>query len=467
MRLGIRYQLLLPPLMLLLGVGAVSTWTALASADRARRRIERQMGDIVDTANAVTIPRNVQTLRLMKGLSGAGFLICDPRGEPLRDSQGEPVTTLPDVPLQLPEPKSDGDQAELGSPVEVAGETYFCRGVQLGRSKWTLYIFYPESLWRDALWHAIGPSLFLGATFGLGSIFFAIVMAQRLSRRIRELEQRTRSIARGDFSPMPVPNRNDELRDLSLSVNEMAAQLSEWQRTIEQNERLRLLAQVSGGLAHQLRNGVTGARLAMQLHARELDDGDESESLQVALRQLALIDMYLKRFFELGRSSDIRREPVCLVDLIDETIALVIPQCRHAGTQLEWERPKSASTILGDREQLQHLLLNIITNAIEAAGPGGWVRVGVSNEKASDSVLVRVIDSGPGPAPDVAARLFEPFVTGKREGVGLGLAVSRQVVENHDGSICWRRETESTCFEVRLPATELAPTTAVTGGKEE
>ena len=96
----------------------------------------------------------------------------------------------------------------------------------------------------------------------------------------------------------------------------------------------------------------------------------------------------------------------------------------------------------------------MIANGVEAAGPGGWVEVrwGVA---ADDRAFVEVRDSGPGPTPDVAARLFEPFVTGKREGVGLGLAVARQVAEAHGGAIRWTREAGCTCFRVELPFTDV------------
>jgi signal transduction histidine kinase len=91
-----------------------------------------------------------------------------------------------------------------------------------------------------------------------------------------------------------------------------------------------------------------------------------------------------------------------------------------------------------------------MTNAIEAAGPNGWVEVrwGLVSDQLA---FVEIRDSGPGPPPDVAARLFEPFVTGKREGVGLGLAVARQVVEAHGGTIRWTREAAGTCFRIELP----------------
>src|SRR5262249_36559930 len=151
----------------------------------------------------------------------------------------------------------------------------------------TLYVLYPEALWRNALWEAVRPPLLLGGSAGVAALLLAAGVGARLGRRVQGLEGRTRPIAAGDFSPKPPPGRDDELRDLGRSVNDMAQQLARLQEAVQKNERLRLLGQVGGGLAHQLRNGLTGVRLAVQLHAREC--GDDAEALDVALRQLALL----------------------------------------------------------------------------------------------------------------------------------------------------------------------------------
>lgn len=471
MRWSIRNQLLIPLGTLLLGVAGMGVWTALASAERARQQIEKQVHDVANTVNEATFPRNRQTLKLMKGLAGAEFLLCALGGKPLRDEEGQPLTTLSALPEQLPQPSADWQALHLGPRLAVGGKSYFCQGIHLGREgPWILYIFYPENLWHDALWGAIRPALFFGVVGGLASVVLTLLVAQRLSGRIREMERRTRLIAGGDFSPMPLPSRQDELRDLGRSVNEMAQRLAQFQQRVQQTERLRLLGQVSGGLAHQLRNGVTGARLAVQLHARESTGSGDPETLQVALRQLALVEMHLKRFLDLGRSADLRRQPCPVLPLLEETLALLRPQCRHAGIELRWQpppfRPEKEPTVRGDADQLRHLLLNVISNGMEAAGPGGWLAVQMDiaegkndimavpdgeKQKYPLSVIIEVRDSGPGPAPEVAERLFEPFVTGKPEGVGLGLAVGRQVVQALGGSLSWRRETGQTCFRIELP----------------
>ncbi|MGB6374457.1 MAG: HAMP domain-containing sensor histidine kinase, partial [Methylocella sp.] len=346
-------------------------------------------------------------------------------------------------------------------PVQAGKEVYLCGGVRLrhGRPGAILFILYPESLMREAVWQSLWPTLTLGIAGSLVSGLLSVLLTQLASMRIGNLERRTRLIAEGDFSPMPLPQVNDELRVLTRSVNDMAQRLAQFQDTIRQTERLRLLGQVRGGLAHQLRNGVAGARLAVQLHAQDCPAAHSDESLSVALRQLSLVEMHLKKFLDLGKAVALQRAPCRLEELLRETADLLGPQCRHAHIDLRLEPPDTATIELtADAAQLSHLFLNVLTNAVEAAGPGGRVAVrwGIG---PGERAFVEIRDSGPGPTPEVANRLFEPFVTGKREGVGLGLAVARQVAEAHGGTIRWTREAEATCFriEVAMPGDRTFP----------
>jgi signal transduction histidine kinase len=459
MRFSIRYQLLLPILALMLGLVGASTWSAWSSGQHARQRIEAQIDDIARTVKAQPFALSTQILHLMKGLSGAEFLLCDAERVPVRDDEGKLIGTLSDVPADLPMP-SDESKLHFDKPVRAGKTNYLCGGMALPHSSRPgaiLYIFYPESVWREAVWQSLGPALAVGIVGGVLSVFLSVLLAQRLARRFEELERRTRLIAGGDFSPMPLPGRNDELRDLGQSVNEMAEQLARFQETSRQTERLRLLGQVSGGLAHQLRNGVAGARLAVQLHAQDCQSNNDAESLQVALRQLALVELHLKKFLDLGKAIELHQQPCQLDAMIRDTAEMLGPQCRHARTELRLIAPESGPIPLSaDPAQLSQLILNVIMNAIEAAGPGGWVEVrwGLDVDRRA---FVEVRDSGPGPTPDVAGRLFEPFVTGKREGVGLGLAVARQVAEAHGGGIRWKREQNATCFHIELATIDIGP----------
>jgi signal transduction histidine kinase len=453
MRWRIRYQLLVPCLLLLVGVIGVSVWMALDTAERARRQIETRVRHVAQNLVLETsYPLAENVLVQMKRLSGADYLLVPP--------DGLPVSTLPTLPEALPATEAIGDdwqKLRLGPPVRAGGQTYLCSGIRLTRpprTGETLYILYPETLWRDALWDALQPVIVLGASFGLASLALSFGLGQRLSRRVRELERRTRLIAAGDFSPMPLPTQNDEIRDLAGSVNEMAERLARFHETTRRTERLRLLGQVSGGLAHQLRNGLTGARLAVQLFVHESSDVDTSP-LDVALRQLTLLETNLKRFLDLGRGEELRFADCSLTALVNDAVELLRPRCKHAEIDLIWQPPDDACSLSGDAGQLGQLVLNLLGNAIEAAGPGGRVEVRLRPGRlgsGSASAMLEVFDSGPGPPLEIAERLFEPFVTGKLEGVGLGLAVSQQIAEAHGGRVHWRREGGRTCFRVELPS---------------
>jgi signal transduction histidine kinase len=451
MRLSIRTWLLLPVVLLLAGVAGISVATAAAAARQARRQIETRLRTVARFLDEEKFPLHEHVLQMLQPLSGAEYLLVTRSGR-VRTSLEGGVDSLPHV----EQVAQDWQALHLGPPVRLHGETYLCSGLRLRRRDYqgdTLYILYPESLWRDARWEAIRPSLVLGASLGLASLALALGQAQRLSRRIRGLEIRTRLIAAGDFSPMPLPARDDEIRDLTRSVNEMAQRLARFQKTVQSTERLRLLGQVSGGLAHQLRNGLTGARLAVQLYLREARRAEDVSALEVALRQLSLLETHVKRFLDLGRAGPSRSEPCSLTALVNEAAELLRPQCRHAGTELTWQPPPEPLTVMGDRGQLGQLIVNLLGNAVEAAGPGGGVEVRAGSQNGE--LFFEVLDTGPGPPEEVAARLFEPFVTSKPEGVGLGLAVARQVAEGHGGRIDWERRDNRTCFHVELPAARV------------
>jgi signal transduction histidine kinase len=446
MRWRIRSQLLVPSLLLLIGVAGVSVWSGIDTARRARSRLEKRVQEVAQNlVEETNYALSDNVLAQMKRLSGADFLVV-PR-------DGAPVSTLNATPDDLPTAGDNWRTLRLERTVRAGGKVYLCSGIHLSRpprSGETLYILYPEALWRDELREALEPILIVGGACGLASLGLAIVLGQRLARRVREVERRTRLIAGGDFGPMPLPAPNDELRDLASSVNDMAGRLAQLHETIRRTERLRLLGQVGAGLAHQMRNGLTGARLAVQVYLQEHANNGDQAALDVALRQLTLLESNLKRFLDLGRGEGLKFVPCSLTALVTEAVELVRPRCKHTGIELRWEPPGDPLMLTGDASQLGQMILNVVGNAIEAAGPGGTVEVLAATGDTAATVL-EVADTGPGPPPAVAERLFEPFVTGKPEGVGLGLAVTRQIAEAHGGRISWRRVERRTVFRIELP----------------
>ena len=446
MRLGIRYRLLVPLGLLLAGVVGASLWSARVAARGAEERIATQMRDVSETIGSPNFPLNAPVLGWLKSLSQADYLLVERTGSRIATFPG------PDVPIPPEETFVGASEPGLGPPVQVGGVNYRCQRLVLRpphqNAGGVLYIFYPESRLEEAIADAERPSL-LGLGFGLLAVVLTFGIGQRLVGRIRALERRTRLIAGGDFSPAPLPRADDELRDLTASVNEMAARLDRLQQAVERTERVRLSGQLAAGLAHQLRNGITGAKLALQVHMD--DHPDDAEALTVALRQLSVMEANLRRFIDLGRPGPGKRQPCSVTEIIGDLVDGFGPRCKHAGIELVWT-PAVEVTADGDPGQLADLFGNLIGNAIEAVGPTGTVTVTLSAVEAT--AVVEIADTGPGPPPEVEARLFEPFVTGKPEGIGLGLAVAKHAAEAHGGRLGWRRDAGRTVFRVALP---LAP----------
>lgn len=468
MRWPILAQVLVPVAALMLGAVGLGTWMAYAAAERAiRQQVEAQVRNMAGVLGDVPFPLTSSVLQQVKGLSGTEVVVIAPDGRCLSTLPSVSETLLKAVPLE-----KDGKAFRLSDPVLIGDETFLLGGVQLHTSRGDeaglLILLYPYSRWQQALWEAVRPVLAIGALGGVLAVVLAILIAARLSSRVRDLQRRTRLIAAGDFGPMPLPLWNDELRDLAVSVNEMAEQLTQLRDTVQKTERLRLLGQLGGGLAHQLRNGITGARLAVQVHLREHPELD-NEPLEVALRQLSLVETHLHRFLDLGRTDAETQRLLRLPELIQETLQLLQPQARHHQVKLTWNRLDSSTedsqhgneTAGGQHEppglwghpgSLSHLLLNVVQNGIEAAGRGGSVEIVTRYENGQH--IVEVFDTGPGPDPRIAERLFEPFVTGKPDGIGLGLAVAWQVAQSHGGNLSWFRADNRTCFRLVLPSAE-------------
>jgi signal transduction histidine kinase len=135
--------------------------------------------------------------------------------------------------------------------------------------------------------------------------------------------------------------------------------------------------------------------------------------------------------------------------LIHDVAALVQLSCEHFGVTLELGTGTAPVTVLGHEASLRAAVLNLVQNAIEAAGPGG--RVVLEVQECQGEPIIQIKDTGSGPPPEIEATICEPFVTAKPEGVGLGLALARQVAEAHDGTLSWARVGGWTRFRLRLP----------------
>lgn len=444
---SIRNQILIP----ILAIQAVAiTVITVTTASLAARRVEREIVDrinrVVDSLADASFPYTTSVLTRMRGLSGAHFVA-------LSDGRAVASTLRPGVSLApvaiVPAQSTIG---ALGSAprARIDGEDFFAISLRstVAPRGLSLLVLYPETSWRQARWDAATVPLLLGIVTLAVMALMTTWIARRMSRRVRQLEQQVASIAQGEFQQIDPGPRSDELHDLSISINHMSSQLSDMRRAVEHAERARLLGQLAAGLAHQLRNALTGARMSIQLYLRRHPNQNGDASLDVAIRQLAITEEQVKGLLSLGRLETAPPE-VCDVNaIVSEVVLLVEPACRHGKVEFRHQHANMPTQLLGDRAGLRAAILNLALNAIEAAGAGGQVACEVLRENGH--FCIDVSDTGAGPPTEIAGALFEPFVTGRAEGVGLGLAVARQVALEHGGTLAWSREADQTHFRLSL-----------------
>jgi len=458
MRWPIHLQLLLPMLLIAgLAIALTSTISGSLVASRVRRQQEENLHRVLATLTEAAFPLTDRVLRQMSGLSGAEFVVLDDRG---RVEASTLRLAAADLPALQRLPLEKGLKQVSADPVaEVAGRRYLGHRMPVVLpasmpARRSLVVLYEEDRWRSAARQAAYPALIAGGVAALAAMLLAALVARRFVGPIQQLGHETARIAEGSFRPVVVPVRNDEIRDLALSVNSMAEKLSRYEGEVRDHERLRTLTQLGAGLAHQLRNSATGARMAIELHRRGSSSGKSGEALDVAMRQLRLMESYLQRFLQVDRNGGHAWSEVDLAAILQSVLELVRPACAHGHIELSFSPPPERLAIWGDPDALRDLLMNVVLNAVEAAKrPGGkearvWVEV---ERPAANRAVIQVRDSGAGPAAAVMERLFEPFVSDKPEGVGLGLFLARLVAEALGGRIGWRRIDELTCFSIELP----------------
>ncbi|MHB8973338.1 MAG: sensor histidine kinase [Pirellulaceae bacterium] len=464
MKWPLKFQVMIPLAIVMLGV--VVTLSALhvyLATEQAARQISSRIHDVTQTLARSNYPLTNGVLQQMQGLSGAEFVLVD------RQSHVVAATRSDLNVAQLDSLDTDAGPAplQLAAAVRMADKRFFHAAVNItprdpARGPLRLHVLYPEQAYLKQRRQAIVPPLIIGGIALAIVTGLAMAIASRVTRPLGQLREQVRRIATGDFRPMTLPTRDDEVRGLALTVNQMADKLARYEERIRHTEQVRTLAQLGGSLAHQLRNSVTGARIALDIHRAECPGGDRNECLEVATRQMILMEKYLQRFLTLGTPTQTAYTQLDFAQLAAHLVPLVQPAARHAGVQLDVQIETEPLVIRGDADALEHMVLNLLLNAVEAAGQvppptlarSPRVRFEVSGRDPAHATLT-VTDTGAGPGPDVAARLFEPFVTGKKDGAGLGLAVAKDVVEKHEGSIHWNRHDNQTTFVVELPlATE-------------
>jgi signal transduction histidine kinase len=297
----------------------------------------------------------------------------------------------------------------------------------------------------------------------LGTVILGWFWGRSFITRIFALKRATQAIADGRMDERVAVHGQDEIRQLGDAFNSMADRLVQLQEDVRKQERQAMFGKIAAGLVHDLSHPIQTIVTNSKLIVRMFDDAEYRETFKRMIERESLV---IKRVLE-----DLRNiaQPIPLehfpVD-IDRSVADVVESLQQpaetAGVTLRAELGSGGALVQGDIFALGRVYRNLLINAIQATAPGGLVAI--ATEATADRVQIRVYDTGCGIAPDRIAQIFDDFVTTKRRGLGLGLAISKKIVEQLGGQISVASEVgKGTTFVLDFPRTKARGLQLVAG----
>ena len=281
--------------------------------------------------------------------------------------------------------------------------------------------------------------IWLAAILG-GGVLAAAGLAMQFTRPIQALRGSFRRVEGGDLGVRAPVGRHDEIGALTTSFNDMVDRLQaskHMEARLADAERLAAVGRLAAGVAHEVRNPLNTILLTMQHLRDKVTPADAAPSdfdrhYDVVTGEIARLEKLVGSFLDLARSVEIRRERLDVARSIQDAVDLYASQAQDRGVTLAADIVPSLM-LDADPSRLPMVWSNLIANALEATPRGGTVRV--TARRDAGVVEVVVADTGLGVPAGQRERIWEPFVSGRADGTGLGLAVVRTVVEGHDGHV--------------------------------
>jgi signal transduction histidine kinase len=335
--------------------------------------------------------------------------------------------------------------------------------------------------------------LWLSAGVGLLALLVGFAAASRLTRPVQTLAEQVRRAEAGLEILPPPPNPSDEVGELHRAfmglletlalreaelradrdriselagtlerrVDERTSELRETQGALVQAERLAAVGRAGAVLSHELRNSLNAISVAMDTLSRpgERREGRRRDTQHLVRTEIARLRALSDDLLTFARDPVLRVRPVQVERLVRTVCLLVEDHASTLGVALEVELPERPLEARVDLERLQSALVNLLRNAIEAASLSEAKAVSLVASVEDGTLIFRIEDSGQGVSSEVRERLFQPFVSRRPGGVGLGLAIADRFVRAHGGRLeLIAGRGRGACFEARLPIDGPPPT---------
>ncbi len=304
----------------------------------------------------------------------------------------------------------------------------------------------------------------------LVSLAISTLLAVTVSRPVKALMRTMKQAEEGNLEARVHIRSGDELGQLGNSFNSMLSRLDGASREVDRlhreqmmrAERLASIGEMAASVAHEIKNPLAGLAGATQILAKSFGPGDERYPvIQEMLKLTGRLDKTIRDLLSFAREAEPAWRDANLNDVVEETLFFIAREEGGGAEGVETVLDPDMPAVPMDPEQIQQVLFNLIQNAKQAPGPDVQVSVCTSGRPTlatagelvpADWVEVCVRDTGPGIAPELQAEIFKPFFTTKNQGTGLGLPISRRIVEAHGGVLHLEsRAGQGSAFYVWLP----------------
>ncbi len=290
----------------------------------------------------------------------------------------------------------------------------------------------------------------------LSALVISHFISQKIVRSLRVIERMTKSIAEGDFHKIETSRSNDELGALVTAVQAMSEELAHREEEIIQSKKLASLGVLTAGVAHEITNPLNNISMIAQTYEEvypQLPEQERIEFMRTVDAETERIRKIVKNLLDFSKPKDAHPSEADINVVIQKTLTLVQNMVEVSNIELTVNTENDLPHLFIDENQIQQVLVNLVTNAVQAMPQGGKLYIGTRSGRTTESVEVTVMDTGKGIPPEFLPHIFDPFFSTKGEGgTGLGLSVSYGIVRNHHGDI--RVESKvgvGTTFTIELP----------------
>jgi signal transduction histidine kinase len=457
LRLRLQHRIVIPfAIVALIATAATAVIALTVTSTALRARLDAQLLSAARVISRGGLALNPAILRSLQEVIDAHIVTFDGAGDVIATTVHDGASpALAAARRAIAAMASDADPdtvlpSDCGVPCLIV-----VRAVE-GRSGYRVVLVADTSDLANVTRALARTIVLAAAASGLAMILVGQVVARRVTAPVDRLVRFVRELSPDDHRQRADVGEN-EIGALAQAFNDMLDRVEKSQAALIRSEKLALAGFIAARMAHDIRNPLSSIKMQTQLlQARLRDDPDDEATVTSVLNDIDQVESVIRDMLELARPSELRRERMAVNPVIHEALKQLAAQFKHRKIAVDLRLDDNLPAVFIDAGRFKQVLLNVLVNASEALATGGTVVVSSARD-ASDGVRVEVCDDGVGIDPAMVDRVFDPFVSTKRDGVGLGLVNAKAVVEAHGGRIrLRRRDPIGTCATIWLPIADAA-----------